>query len=65
MDEKPYWVFAGQSYCPSGGLRDYIDQYETCEDALEAIANHPSCDWWQIVMVARGEPSLVKSGRRA
>lgn len=47
---RPFLLFAGAYYYPSGGWGDYRDAYSTLEAALEAAAN-TSCDWWHIVDV--------------
>lgn len=46
-----YFIFAGNSYYPSGGFDDFINTCLTLEDALELCANL-SKDWWQIVRIA-------------
>lgn len=45
-----YFIFAGNSYYPSGGFDDFIDTAPTLEAALELCANL-SHDWWQIVRI--------------
>ncbi len=43
-----YLLFAGDTYYPLGGWRDYKSDHYTLEDALEAAASC-GCDWWQVV----------------
>ena len=38
--EKPYLLFAGHSYYPSGGMRDYKGKFESRDDALEFVEDH-------------------------
>lgn len=54
-----YLVFAGDSYYPRGGWKDYKGKAETLEGALLLALEH-TCDWWQVVH--HGE--IVKEGRR-
>lgn len=30
---KRYWLFAGDSYYPGGGFSDFVDSYDTMEEA--------------------------------
>lgn len=38
--EKPYLLFAGHSYYPSGGMRDYKGKFATEADAREFVTEH-------------------------
>lgn len=44
-----YKLFAGDNHYPRGGYKDFIDSYDTLEEALEHAAN-ARADWWQIVL---------------
>lgn len=45
-----YLLFASDAYCPSGGWRDYVGAYETCEKAIEAAkVINISWSWWHVV----------------
>ena len=57
---KPLLLFAGEHYYPSGGVNDFRGDFNTIEEAIEAIANS-SCDWWH---VADENMRIVKSGGR-
>lgn len=57
---KRYLLFAGDHYYPSGGIEDYMGDYDTVEEAEIAGSNkypktlyHPlgkfQYDWWQVV----------------
>lgn len=52
-----YIVFTGGHYYPRGGCRDYLGEYDTIEEAYEAIRKDNQ-EWWQIVYF--GE--LIESG---
>lgn len=54
-----FLIFAGDSYYPGGGWRDFKGYAPTLEAALEIVANQ-SCDWWH---VSNGH-EIVKSGGR-
>ncbi len=32
---KQFWLFAGDSYYPWGGFSDFINSYDTVEEAIE------------------------------
>lgn len=60
MKTYPYLLFAGDTYYPNGGLEDFIDRFETIEEAkIEALKSHNYSDmsgtwifdWWHIVDV--------------
>lgn len=36
---KRYLAFAGLSYYPSGGMKDFVGQYDEIEEAKSAILN--------------------------
>ncbi len=55
---KRFLLFAGKNYYPSGGWRDFIDSFDTKEDAEGFYLNdgpvgtpaHPyNFDWYQII----------------
>lgn len=33
---KPYWLFAGNIYYPSGGMGDFVGSFDTLEEAKNA-----------------------------
>jgi hypothetical protein len=45
---KRYLLFCGDIYYPSGGWDDFVNYYDTIEEAREAVSKMPH-DWWQIV----------------
>jgi len=53
-------LFAGDSYYPGGGWRDFKGYFGSLELALEAAAN-TSCDWWHI----SNGTSIISSGGRS
>jgi hypothetical protein len=40
-----YLLFAGDTYYPSGGAKDFIGSYESLEEAIKAV---PGYDWAHI-----------------
>lgn len=52
---KRFMLFAGMHYYPAGGWDDFVDSFDTVEDAVA----HPKIvseywDWWQVVDTATG-----------
>jgi len=61
---KRYWLFAGETYYPQKGMKDFFSAFNEIELALEAAANL-QCDWWHIYDTLYDDsPELVKSGTR-
>lgn len=49
-------VFAGSTFYPNGGFRDFLTSVDTLDDAQRAIAGQRlKPDWWQIVASESGE----------
>lgn len=44
-----FLLFAGHTYYPSGGWRDYRGCYASVESARDAALKDMSVDWWHIV----------------
>ena len=63
-----YWLFAGHSYYPHGGMRDYIDSFDSIDDAVKAFKDYKDIDgsfldWYEVfdyelmeVVKGDGEP---------
>jgi len=50
---KRYWLFCGENYYPSGGMRDFRDSFDT---VLECVKNlRPRSDWWHIYDTATNQ----------
>ena len=45
---KRYLLFAGDTYYPAGGWRDFLGHFDTEEEALDHLKTQPH-DWWEIV----------------
>lgn len=45
MFNKRFWLFAGDFYYPSGGMRDFIGSFDTVAEALSAAVKY---DWHQV-----------------
>ena len=43
---KQYFAFYGDYYYPGGGMKDFVGDYDTKNEAIEAIENaHSYGDW--------------------
>jgi hypothetical protein len=62
----PYLLFAGDTYYPSGGARDFIGAYASIAQVYEAFLSNDTArrrDWWHIaVLNADGTMRIVKAG---
>lgn len=55
MTTNKYALFAGDNYYPSGGVGDFIDFFETIEQAKERVSLQPKnreFDWWHVLDVS-------------
>ena len=43
---KRYWLFAGETYYPSGGMEDLRGKYDTMVEAVKAIKR---ADWFHVL----------------
>lgn len=50
---KRYLLFAGESYYPVGGWKDFVDSYDTIEEAVSY--GRAAGDWWHVVDSATGK----------
>lgn len=57
--KKPFWVFGGSYYYPSGGMGDFVGDFATLKEALDA-AEGGNFDWWDIVNAPTRE--TIRSG---
>lgn len=57
--KKPFWVFGGSYYYPSGGMGDFVGDFAAIEEALNAAATG-NFDWWDIVYAPTRE--TLRSG---
>lgn len=51
---KPFLLFTGAAYYPTGGWGDFRGCFETVEKALETAASLVD-DWWQVVDIRSKE----------
>ena len=49
---KRFILFAGDCYYPGGGAADFIDDYESLDDAKQCQVG---CDWLHILDIHTGE----------
>lgn len=54
-----YLLFAGDSYYPCGGWRDFVGAFPSIESAVEYV-NTVDCDWWHVVL----GNGIVRSGHK-
>ena len=45
---KTYLVFKGYTYYPSGGMEDFVGDYETLEEAKKALGEIDEYEWGHI-----------------
>ena len=57
---KPFYVFCGYNYYPSGGWADFAGSFETLEGANRWLVNYTSRDWYHIVDIR--ENRIVQTG---
>lgn len=70
---KPYLLFAGETYYPSGGMDDLHSEHETFEAACAAADSYVGTinlrgrewrdRWYQIAVVQDGQLLQLKSGQ--
>lgn len=55
---KRFWLFSGDYYYPQGGMRDFIESFDTKEEAKELylkIKTEWSYQWYHIFDLETGE----------
>lgn len=62
---KPFLLFAGNNYYPSGGWDDYVDSYSTLEEAKAVGEDRlkSRADWSHIVDIRVGGVVVYSNGR--
>lgn len=66
-----YFLFAGDTFYPAGGMDDLVGTFATLEEARAAVAEpgvdedgfQIRYDWWQIATVRDGELGVVEASR--
>ena len=43
---KRFWLFAGDHYYPSGGIQDFIGDFDDLEDARAKVRHHRENSTW-------------------
>lgn len=54
---KRYLLFAGSTYYPTAGFGDFIESYDSWEDAIKE-AETTRCDWWQVIDTHTPRPTV-------
>jgi hypothetical protein len=49
-----YLLFAGENYYPSGGIRDFIGDYQSMEMTIEALGEVRKANWFNIMDTKTG-----------
>jgi len=54
---RQFLLFAGANYYPAGGWDDYIDSFDSVEDAKAHVDAQASMrfDWWHVIDMTTGE----------
>jgi hypothetical protein len=65
---KNYLVFIGEHYYPNGGMEDFIEHFDTLdeakqhiEDYIECHVNLDKCDFWYHVYSIEDKAIVYKS----
>jgi hypothetical protein len=56
-----FFLFAGDQYYPSGGMNDFIDQFDNIDDAI-GVGRSGKYDWYNIATIQNDELVTVTSG---
>lgn len=51
---RAFLLFAGDDYYASGGWKDFVDRYDTLDEARNA-GIRDGCDWWHVVNIESGQ----------
>jgi len=43
-----YYLFAGCTYYPCGGVNDFVGTFDTVLGAVKHMANTEGFDWWHV-----------------
>jgi hypothetical protein len=49
-----FFLFAGEQYYPSGGMNDFIDQFDNIDDAI-GVGRSGKYDWYNIASLQDGK----------
>lgn len=49
MKRKRYWLFGWDAYYPLGAINDFIDSFNTQEEAMKVIEERPKSDYCAIL----------------
>ena len=64
---KNYIVFAGETFYPNGGFKDFLGSFASIKEAKDALLHHDeeycSRDWWQICSFEDEQFRLIEHGR--
>ena len=55
---KKFLLFVGDAYYPEGGWNDFVDSFDSVEEAKEKIPE--DCDWWHVI---NSEGKKVEEGQ--
>jgi len=61
VEAPMFFLFAGEHYYPSGGMHDFIDQFDNIDDAI-GVGRSGKYDWYNIASLQDGKLVTVTSG---
>lgn len=67
MDNTMYFLFAGETYYPCGGMSDLVGTFATLDEALAVAKNPPvdedgyapRYDWYHIATMVAGQLVII------
>jgi hypothetical protein len=73
MSDSLFFLFGGDHYYPSGGMRDLVGAFPTAESALEHATGNVQrpwdedgetsiLEWWHIATVKDGDLYIIHTG---
>ena len=60
---KRFLLFANVTYYARGGWNDFVDSFDTIDDATNAVGRtRRDIDWWHVVDSTTGQKVVISSG---
>lgn len=60
---KRFLLFANVTYYAHGGWNDFVDSFDTIDDATNAVGRtRRDIDWWHVVDSTTGQKVVISSG---
>lgn len=68
---KRFALFAGDHYYPDGGWLDFVDSFDTAEEALKFVVEHQQTskphmrwDWWSAIDLTTGDEAFDEASSK-